>query len=120
MAFGLHQPVGSDRDRPRLEITSQLNRRKLLTKLRSLFRVVSHYNIAKPSDQIWIQTDEALKPGASLMSGLATTLFLVREGKVLWGGFFNAKSSDLPPLTSVSVVRQQLRTLSTGGPIFPL
>ena len=48
-------------------------------------------HIAKPSDQIWIQTDGALKPGLSSVSGLAATLFLVREGKVLLGGFFNAQ-----------------------------
>ena len=48
-------------------------------------------NIAKPSDQIWIQTDGALRPDASAISGLAATLFLVRNGKVLLGGFFNAQ-----------------------------
>ena len=48
-------------------------------------------HIAKPSDHIWIQTDGALKPGVSSVSGLAATLFLVREGKVLLGGFFNAQ-----------------------------
>ena len=47
-------------------------------------------HIAKPSDLIWIQTDGALKPGVSSASGLAATLFLVRDGKVLLGGFFNA------------------------------
>ena len=47
--------------------------------------------IAKPSDQIWIQTDGALKPGASSISGLAATLFLLRDNEVLLGGFFNAQ-----------------------------
>ncbi len=48
-------------------------------------------HIAKPSDQIWIQTDGALRPGAPAVSGIAATLFLLRNGKVLLGGFFNAQ-----------------------------
>ncbi len=48
-------------------------------------------NIAKPSDQLWIQTDGALRPSGNAVSGLAATLFLVRDGKVLLGGFFNAQ-----------------------------
>ena len=39
--------------------------------------------IAKPSDHVWIQTDGALRPGAPPVSGLAATLFLLRDGKVL-------------------------------------
>ena len=47
-------------------------------------------NIAKPTDQIWIRTDAAQRPETSLVGGLAATLFLVRDGKTLLGGFFNA------------------------------
>ena len=48
-------------------------------------------HIAKPSDQVWIQTDGALKPGVPAVSGLAATLFLLRDNRVLLGGFFNAQ-----------------------------
>ncbi len=47
-------------------------------------------HIAKPTDKIWIHTDGALRPVTSLVGGIAATLFLVRNDKVLLGGFFNA------------------------------
>ena len=48
-------------------------------------------HIARPSDILWIRTDGALKPDSSTNSGIAATLFLVRDGQVLLGGFFSAQ-----------------------------
>ena len=47
-------------------------------------------HIAKRTDKLWIHTDGALRPVTSLTGGIAATLFLVRDTKVLLGGFFNA------------------------------
>ena len=61
------------------------------TKAKESLRTCVPIHIAKPDDQLWIQTDGALKPGAPSVSGIAATLFLVRDGTVLLGGFFNAQ-----------------------------
>ena len=42
--------------------------------------------IAKPDDRLWIVTD-----GAKVTGGIAATLYLLRDGKRLLGGFFNAQ-----------------------------
>jgi hypothetical protein len=43
-------------------------------------------SIAKPDDRLWIVTD-----GAKVTGGIAATLFLLRNGKRLLGGFFNGQ-----------------------------
>ena len=45
-------------------------------------------NTPQPSDQLWIVTD-----GAMRVPGIASTLFIVREGKPLVAEFFCAKVS---------------------------
>ena len=64
---------------------------KLFSRAKESLRTCVPIHIPKPSDQVWIQTDGALKPGALALSGLAATLFLLRDNKVLLGGFFNAQ-----------------------------
>ena len=47
-------------------------------------------HMAKPTDRLWLHTDAAVRPTTSTVGGIAATLFLLRDDKVLLGGFFNA------------------------------
>ena len=84
----LDQLVGGKDSKDKIVWTEEMtaNFRKCQDSLKTCEPVT----IAKPSDFLWIHTDGSVRPATSAVGGIAATLFLVRDNKVLLGGFFNA------------------------------
>ena len=89
IAHPLERSVAGRESQEKIEWTDELlvSFRKVQESLKDCHAI----HIARPSDIVWIRTDGALKPDSSSNSGIAATLFLVRDGQVLLGGFFSAQ-----------------------------